>query len=74
MKFKHYYANSVLIGTGTYKFKRYSQVAPQEKLATPENLSIDGTVLSWDEVENATSYDIYADGTLIGNTIGESSE
>lgn len=40
------------------------------KLATPQNVSIDGTVLSWDEVENATSYDIYADGTLIGNTDG----
>lgn len=39
-------------------------------LATPQNVSIDGTTLSWDEVENATSYDIYADGTLIGNTEG----
>lgn len=47
---------------------RVIQDTPQ--LSTPQNVTIDGTTLSWDEVENATSYDIYADGTVIGNTTG----
>lgn len=34
------------------------------KLATPQNLSVDGTTVTWNEVENATSYDIYVDGEL----------
>lgn len=45
-------------------------VATTPQLATPQNVAINGTTLSWDAVENATSYDIYADGTLIGNTDG----
>lgn len=36
-------------------------------LATPQNVTADGTTVGWDEVENATSYEIYADNTLIGN-------
>lgn len=36
------------------------------QLATPQNVSADGTMVSWDEVENATSYDILADGVSIG--------
>ena len=36
------------------------------QLATPQNLSLDGTVLSWDAVENATVYEIFADATSIG--------
>lgn len=36
------------------------------QLATPQNVSVDGTVVSWDEVENATSYEVLADGTSIG--------
>ena len=36
------------------------------QLATPQNVSADGTVVSWDEVENATSYEVLADGTSIG--------
>ena len=36
------------------------------QLATPQNVSADGTVVSWDEVENATSYQVLADGTSIG--------
>ena len=30
----------------------------EKKLDTPQNLSINGDILSWDPVENATSYDI----------------
>lgn len=36
------------------------------QLATPQNVTADGTVVSWDEVENATSYEILADGVSIG--------
>lgn len=36
------------------------------QLATPQNVSADGTTVSWDEVENATSYDVLADGASIG--------
>ncbi len=34
------------------------------KLGTPQNVSLDGTVLSWDSVPGATAYDIYVDNTL----------
>ena len=30
------------------------------KLETPQNVSLDGTVLSWDSVPVATAYNIYA--------------
>lgn len=36
------------------------------QLATPQNVTANGTTVSWDEVENATSYEIYADGVSIG--------
>ena len=62
--YKRYYKNESLIGTGAYKYRRYS--AEQSKLAAPTNLSISGSVLSFDSVEGATSYNILADGTSIG--------
>ena len=34
------------------------------KLGTPQNVSLDGTVLSWDPVPGATAYNIYADNAL----------
>ena len=37
----------------------------QEQLATPQNVTADGTTVSWDAVEHAEYYDIYADGTII---------
>ena len=40
--------------------------ASATKLATPQNITVDGTAASWDEVENATSYELFADGTSIG--------
>ena len=67
--FKHYYKNTTLIGTGTYKFRPYTVSQPIPQLSTPQNVSADGTTVSWDEVENATSYEIFADGTSIG-TVG----
>ena len=55
--------------SGSVKFNVY---APYQlpQLATPTNVSVSGTTVSWDEVANAESYDVYADGTLIGNTDG----
>lgn len=35
-----------------------------DKLATPQNVTADGTTVSWDEVEHATSYDVYVDGAV----------
>ena len=43
------------------------------QLDTPQNVTANGTTVSWDAVENATSYDVYADDTtLLGNTLGDS--
>ena len=36
------------------------------QLATPQNVTANGTTVSWDEVENATSYAVLADGSEIG--------
>lgn len=40
--------------------------AAGQKLAAPQNVTVDGTTASWDKVENATSYELFADGTSIG--------
>lgn len=40
--------------------------ASATKLATPQNITVDGTTAAWDAVENATSYELFADGTSIG--------
>lgn len=51
--------------TGNLTITQIASVAlPQ--LATPQNVSADGTTVSWDEVENATSYAVLADGSEIG--------
>ena len=36
------------------------------QLATPQNVTANGTTVSWDAVENATSYAVLADGSEIG--------
>lgn len=69
-KFKHWYANDTKIGTGTYKFKHFSIIEPLPQLDQVTGVEINGTTLSWNAVENAESYDIYADDMLIGNTTG----
>ena len=68
--FKRRYKSDSLIGSGTYKFRPYTVASPLPQLATPVNVSADGTTVSWDEVENATSYEIFADGTSIGTVEG----
>lgn len=52
-------------------FKRAGQEAvtvfeKMTQLATPQNVTADGTTVSWDAVENATSYAVLADGSEIG--------
>ena len=51
---------------------KYNVYAPYQlpQLATPTNVSASGTTVSWDEVANAESYDIYVDNTLYENTDG----
>ena len=64
--FKHRYKSDSLIGTGTYKFRPYTVASPLTQLATPQNVSADGTTVRWDAVENATSYEVFADNNSIG--------
>ena len=37
------------------------------QLATPQNVSVENTTLSFDEVENATEYEVFVDNTSIGS-------
>lgn len=68
ISFRHLYSGGT-IGSGAVKFKAYTQTyLPQ--LATPTNVSVSGTTVSWDAVENAESYDVYVDNTLYENTTG----
>lgn len=69
MTYKHFY-NAGTIGSGTIKFRHFSQTEPLPQLATPTNVTVDGSTVSWDNVENATSYDVYVDGTLYENVGG----
>ena len=66
ISFKHRYKSDSLIGTGAVKFRPYTVASPLPQLATPQNVTADGTVVSWDEVENATSYEVLAGGASIG--------
>lgn len=44
------------------------------KLATPQNVTANGTTVSWDPVQNATSYDVWADDTtLLGSVTSQQS-
>lgn len=39
------------------------------QLSTPQNVTADGTVVSWDEVENATSYEVIEGGNNALGTV-----
>lgn len=65
LTFKHFY-DAVTIGSGTYKFRHYSQTEPLPQLATPQNVSASGATVSWDAVENATGYEILVSGSSFG--------
>ena len=55
--------------SGSVKYNVYA-LYQLPQLATPTNVSASGTTVSWDEVANAESYDVYVDNTLYENTIG----
>lgn len=42
------------------------------QLSTPQNVTADGTVVSWDEVENATSYEVIEGGNNVLGTVENS--
>ena len=44
------------------------------KLPTPSNVSITDTTVSWDEVDNATSYDVLVDGEVWDTVVVSSGE
>lgn len=46
------------------------ELAGVAQLATPQNVTANGTTVSWDAVENATSYAVLADGNEIGTVEG----
>ena len=62
-QFKHFYQKD-LVGSGSYQFRQFTPTALPDKLATPTNVTVDGTTVSWDEVTNATSYDVYVDNAV----------
>ena len=44
------------------------------QLATPQNVTADGTTVSWDAVENATSYEVIEGGNNVLGTVTASSK
>ncbi len=57
------------IGTGSYSDSELSTAVSYEalpQLAAPQNVSVSGTEASFDEAENAESYEFFVDGTSIG--------
>lgn len=59
--------------TGNLTITQIASVSlPQ--LATPANVSAESTTVSWDEVENATSYEVFADGVSIGTVENETED
>lgn len=45
----------------------YEKLAPLPQLATPQNVSVENTTLSFDEVENAEEYEVFVDNVSIGS-------
>lgn len=64
VSFTHRYKYTALVGVGTYKFRHWGLT--RQRLAAPGELSANGTVVSWSGVANATGYEVFADGTVIG--------
>ena len=56
--------DTVKVKKGTAEAVTVFERIPQ--LATPQNVTADGTTVSWDAVENATRYAVLADGSEIG--------
>lgn len=57
--------------TNVISQKLYVKILQElQQLATPQNVTADGTIVSWDAVENATTYEVFADDNSIGETTG----
>ena len=52
--------------TAIFKADFIANTTKLTQLATPQNVTADGTTVSWDAVENAPSYEVLADGSEIG--------
>lgn len=52
----------------TVKFEGVVVFENKPQLATPQNVTADGTNVSWDEVENATSYEVIEGGNNVLGT------
>ncbi len=61
--FEHYNRTQNLIGSGQYKFRPYVAVGT---LSAPQNPSLAGSMMSWDKVDSAGKYEIFADNASIG--------
>lgn len=53
----------------TVKFGGVVVFEKMTQLATPQNVTADGTNVSWDEVENATSYEVIEGGNNVLGTV-----
>lgn len=53
----------------TVKFGGVVVFENKPQLATPQNVTADGTNVSWDEVENATSYEVIEGGNNVLGTV-----
>ncbi len=60
--------------TAIFKSDFIANTTKLTQLATPQNVTADGKNVSWDEVENATSYEVLADGTSIGTVTPSTGE
>ena len=43
------------------------------KLSTPTNVTVEGTIVKWNKVSNATNYDIFVDNEVYENVVSSSS-
>lgn len=55
--------------TAIFKTDFIANTTKLTQLSTPQNVTADGTVVSWDEVENATSYEVIEGGNNVLGTV-----
>lgn len=60
---------SVQTVTAIFKADFIANTTKLTQLATPQNVTADGTNVSWDEVENATSYEVIEGGNNVLGTV-----
>ena len=66
-KFTTYEDLSMLIYM--YNIASYSKNIVINKIDCPSNVNINNTILKWDKVKNALSYNVYCNDILLGNTL-----